>query len=194
MRAIHPWSGQGPSGPTAHLRGTVHGIRRWTLVPGADGEIRLGSVGLQEQWLNGGKTTWARCRRGSEQHPSDQLAPFGSCSCGLHALHPAAADAAARLFAPADTTRHVEIVGIVEAWGTVHVHREGFRAQYARPAALLLIGADRDSDYGRLLTDLAIAHRARVVELEGPASIAPWCSEAGVGLSPEQIDELVAGR
>lgn len=163
MRAIDPWKGRGPSGPVAHRRGPVHGIRRWTLVPGAGGAIRLGSLSLQA-WLNDGKTTWARCRRGDGRHPRGQRAPIGSCSAGLYALHPAAAGAAQNLFPPG-TTRPIEVVGIVAAWGTVHVHREGFRAEYARPTALLLIGAGRNSDYGRLVTDLATGHRARVVEL-----------------------------
>jgi hypothetical protein len=90
------------------------------------------------------------------------------------------------------STESLEVVGIVAAWGTVHVHREGFRAQYARPIALFLIGAGRDSDVGRLVTDLAIRHRARVVDLDSPAAIGPWCRENGFGLGPERIEALVA--
>jgi hypothetical protein len=90
------------------------------------------------------------------------------------------------------STASLEVVGIVEAWGTVHIHREGFRAQYARPTALMLIGAGRASDVGRLVTDLAIGHRARVVELDSPNSIGPWCRENGYGLSPERVEALVA--
>jgi hypothetical protein len=146
---------------------------------------------MHGSWLPAGMTTWARCgKRRGETHPPAVPAPAGRCGCGLYAFHPAMATADD---GPARTapTAGLEVVGIVAAWGTVHVHREGFRAQYARPTALLLIGAGRDSDVGRLVTDLAIGHRARVVELDSQASIGPWCRENGFGLSPERIEALV---
>lgn len=96
-------------------------------------------------------------------------------------------------FAPTHPARGLEVVGVVEAWGTIHVHREGFRAQYAKPTTFFLIGAGRDSDYGRLVTDVAIGHHARVVELDAPAAIASWCGEAGVGLLPEEVDAMLSG-
>jgi hypothetical protein len=138
-------------------------------------------------------TTWARCRnRREETHPPAAAAPAGRCGCGLYAFHPATATADGGPALGA-STRSLEVVGIVEAWGTVHVHREGFRAQYAKPTALFLFGADRDSDCGRLVTDLAIGHHARVVELDSRASIGRWCRENGIGLEPGQIDTLLAG-
>lgn len=65
------------------------------------------------------------------------------------------------------------------------------------PESMEVIDVDqvqgRESDYGRLVTDLAIGHRARVVELGSAAAITPWCSDAGIGLGPGEIDALIAG-
>ena len=41
-----------------------------------------------------------------------------------------------------------QVVGIVEAWGRIELHEDGFRAQFARPHTLALIGAPRESDIG----------------------------------------------
>jgi hypothetical protein len=147
---------------------------------------------MKDSWLPAGMATWARClNRRDELHPPALRAPAGRCGCGLYAHHPAMATEAD---GPALTglMRSVEVAGVVEAWGTVHVHREGFRAQYAKPITLLLIGACRDTDVGRLMTDLAIGYRVRLVELDSPASIGPWCRENELGLSPERIEALVA--
>ena len=182
-----------PCGPVAHRRRSVHGIRTWRPVLGPGGALLLGSVAMRKRWLPAGKTTWASCgNRRREAHPAATPAPAGGCTCGLYALHPATA-ATSDALAPVATGPKLEVAGVIEAWGTIHIHREGFRAQYARPAILLLIGAGRDSDYGRFVTDLAIAHRARVVELEDPAAIEPWCSESGLGLSADQVDALLTG-
>jgi hypothetical protein len=88
---------------------------------------------------------------------------------------------------------YLEIAGIVEAWGRVHVHREGFRAQYARPLSLLLIGSERSSDYGRLVEDVAIAHRAGVLEVEGPDALEAHCDANGLGISRKTVESLIAG-
>jgi hypothetical protein len=192
MRAVRPWEGRASCGPIARRRGSVHGVRTWRPALGGGGEIRLASVAMHSQWLSAGKTTWARCGHRREPHPAAAAAPAGGCSCGLYALHPDAF-AGSGAYAPVASGRNLDVVGVVEAWGTIHVHREGFRAQYARPAILLLIGAGRDSDYGRFVTDLAIAHRARVVGLEAPAAIAPWCQENGLGMSADEVDALLAG-
>jgi hypothetical protein len=163
-------------------------------VLGPAGALLLGSVAMRTHWLPASKTTWARCGdRRRRAHPAGAPAPAGGCTCGLYALHPAAA-ASNEAIAPGASAPKLEVAGLIEAWGTIHVHREGFRAQYARPAALLLIGAGRDSDYGRFVTDIAIAHRARVVELDEAAAIEPWCSEGGLGLRTDQVDALLAGE
>jgi hypothetical protein len=88
----------------------------------------------------------------------------------------------------------LSITGIVEAWGRVHVHREGFRAEYARPTTLLLIGTRRDSDYGRLVEDIAIRHRAGLLEVEGGGAFVAYCRANGIGMPPETVKSLLAGR
>jgi hypothetical protein len=39
-----------------------------------------------------------------------------------------------------------QVAGIVETWGLIQVHKEGFRARYARPTALALGGQPRESE------------------------------------------------
>ena len=161
--------------------------------PSASAAWRWRTTGLPE-----GKTTWARCRnRGPDFHPPGAPAPAGPCSCGLYALHPSAVGRQ-KSWTDGSLTMVVrsgrlDIVGIVEAWGTVHVHAEGFRAQYARPVNLLLIGAPRDSDYGRLVEDLAIAYRAGVTELADAGAFADHCLQRRIGMRPEDVAALTSG-
>ena len=153
---------------------------------------------MPEPWLPEGKTTWAACRgRGSGVHPPGAPAPAGPCTCGLYALHPWAVGRQKSWTDKSLTmvvrSGRLEIVGIVEAWGTVHVHNEGFRAQYARPVNLLLIGTPRDSDYGRFVEDLAIAYRAGVTEVTDAGAFEDHCREHGIGMSPEDVAALTSG-
>ncbi len=198
MRAKRPWGGTLSAGPTAVVRGGLHGVRRWKPSRGEGGAIRLGSIARPDEWLPGGKTTWARCGgRGPGVHPAGAPAPAGPCTCGLYALHPWAVsnqgswiDGSLTMAAGSGA---LEIVGVVEAWGTVHVHDEGFRAQYARPVDLLLIGTPRDSEYGRLVDDLAIAYRSGVTEVADAAAFDEHCREHGIGMSPEGVAALTSG-
>jgi hypothetical protein len=173
-------------------------VRRWKPLRDAGGAIRLGGTVRAEPWLSEGKTTWAKCRsRGPGVHPPGAPAPAGTCTCGLYALHPWAVGRGKTrtdgALAMETSSGSLEIVGIVEAWGTVHVHAEGFRAQYARPVDLLLIGTPRDSDYGRLVEDLAIAHRAGMTELADAVAFEDHCRERGIGISPEDVAALTSG-
>jgi hypothetical protein len=100
---------------------------------------------------------------------------------------------AATLLSMATLGGPLEVVGIVEAWGKVQVHREGFRAEYARPVALLLIGPERASDYGRMLEDIAIAHRAQLLESEGAPALEAHCRANRIGISPQAVEALIGG-
>lgn len=55
-------------------------------------------------------------------------APDAGCNCGLHAYY--------ELY-PHLTTAPRMVAGAIVAWGRVVEHERGFRAQYARPLALL---------------------------------------------------------
>lgn len=156
----------------------------------------LGGVYVHDQWLAEGKTTWARCRsQDCGFHPAGSPAPAGGCSCGLYAMHPWAverekslADRSMTMVRRAGT---LDVVGLIEAWGTVHVHREGFRAEFARPASLFLVGMPRDSDYARLVENLAIAYRVGVTEVDGPREVSNYCREHGFGMDPRVVGRLL---
>jgi hypothetical protein len=172
------------AGDTPLIAGRIHGIRRWTV------GWRAGDADLRgyanATWMPGGVPTKARCRgRGRRMaHRS----PGPSCSCGLYALHPW--EAQVPLPASGDGFPN-EICGIIEAWGRVELHANGFRAQYARPIALALVGTHRDSDAGEAVGRLAGRYRAEVIEVASPRELAERCRERGWGLSPEVVRSLL---
>jgi hypothetical protein len=83
------------------------------------------------------------------------------------------------------------VAGLVEAWGAVQLHADGFRAQYARPRALALIGISRRSDQGRLLSWLADAYRAELLEVASTAELAAYCRLHDLGLDQETVRSLL---
>jgi len=186
-----------PAGPPVFTPGRLYGVRKWTPRQGEGGVIRLGGCYEHQTWETAGQSTWARCRAG-EGHPAGERAPAGGCTCGLYAMHPRAISRqpgwSGKSLTMVTLNGPLEVVGIVEAWGRVQVHREGFRAEHARPVALLLIGPDRASDYGRMLEDIAIAHRAKLLESEGALVLERYCRANRIGISPEAVEALIGER
>ena len=84
-----------------------------------------------------------------------------------------------------------DVVGIVEAWGRIELHADGFRAQFARPHTLALIGPSRDSDVGSMIVRLARRYGAELVELESAEELAEYCRERSLGLDPATVRSLV---
>jgi hypothetical protein len=137
--------------------GRLYGLRAWTV--GGAGK-RLESLAQRRAWARGSRSTTARCAVGR-----GHSAPASNCGCGLYALHPTASQCqssfdqarrAARTGEPG-----AEVFGIVAAWGEVEVHESGFRAEHARPHALLLPGG-RSDHYARRVRALAAGHDAEV--------------------------------
>jgi hypothetical protein len=108
-------------------------------------------------------------------------APARTCGCGIHAWHPGRR-AARRVLG----TRGA-IAGVVEAAGAIELHRDGFRAERARPRALLI--APRAN--AGLIRRLSAAHGAEAVAVRGPDDVVAWCREHGYGLEPGVVDELL---
>lgn len=127
--------------------------------------------------------------RGDDSHRGP--APAGACSCGLYALHGWAADSGE--LEPQGPRSELGVVGVVEAWGTVHVHGDGFRAQYARPTTFALLGLPRASEYGDLVAQLAVAHRVGITEFEGVADFVDHCADLGLGLGRRTVAQLLEG-
>lgn len=183
------------TGPAALFPSRLFGLRQWTADFDEDGELRLGGFGNRE-WRRDGETTWAVCRPSGfapmPRHPSP--APAGNCTCGLYANHPWAVDRDRWEPDSPIRTLPLSVPGIVEAWGRVHVHAEGFRAQYARPRALVLIGYPPESDLGRLVRRLADAHRADLLEVPSTPALIEACARGGLGLTEARVASLLDGR
>lgn len=185
MRA--PRYGPTPAGPIVYVPGRLYGVRNWCLATDNEGELRLSGMN-QVLWQRDGKSTAAVCSHG-DMHRAP--APVGGCCCGLYAVHPWAAPG--DVPGLASSAGALGVVGIVEAWGTVHVHREGFRAQYARPGALALLGTYRGSGYGELVARLAREHRVELAEFRDLSALVDHCVEAGLGLLESTVAKLLAG-
>jgi hypothetical protein len=106
-------------------------------------------------------------------------APAAGCDCGVHAWHPRRSSARDVL-----ATR-ATVAGIVEAQGPAEVHEDGFRAERARPYALVLTPRGNPN----LIRRLAERYDAAIVEVRGPAELLAYCREHRLGLD----EEVVAG-
>jgi hypothetical protein len=79
----------------------------------------------------------------------------------------------------------MQIAGVVEAHGAVEVHEEGFRAESARPHALVLT----PSRNGKRVRRLAEIYSTQVIEVRKPSELVAWCRERGLGMD----ERVVAG-
>ena len=153
----------------------LYGLRTWTVV-GPKGDERLAGPQQHAPWPAGGEWLEASCARSDEHRP-----PSPGCGCGVHAWHPSRR-AAQRVLA----SRRV-IPGIVEARGATEVHEEGFRAERARPYALLLLPGGN----APLVHRIADVYGAEVVEADGPDDIVALCRERGLGLDEATVTQLL---
>jgi hypothetical protein len=83
------------------------------------------------------------------------------------------------------------VAGVVEAWGRVELHAEGFRAEYARPVALLLPDGCQESDYGALVGRLADRYGARMLCFSDPTGLVAHCKHRNLGLAEETVRSLL---
>lgn len=151
----------------------VYGLRTWTII-GDRPEERLAGPHRVTPWPVGGAWLEASCSKGHS-------APAPGHDCGIHAWHPRRR-AARRILAG-----RREIPGIVEARGAIEVHEDGFRAQRARPYALLL-APGRNAALAHRLGD---AYRVPVVEVADADAVLAWSRENGLGLSPPVVADLL---
>jgi len=150
----------------------LYGLRSWTIVGEAGGE-RLAGPHRTVGWPAEGAWLESTCDLG---HP----APGRDCACGIHAWHPRTRWAR-RVFAARRA-----VPGVVEASGVVEVHEDGFRAQRARPFALVDTG-----DRPALVRRLADAYDVPVVQARGPAELLEWCRERSLGLDEPVVAEML---
>jgi hypothetical protein len=154
----------------------VYGLRTWTVRGDRPDERLAGAFRDAPPWPAGGAWLEASC-----SGPEGHAAPAPGCSCGVHAWHPRPR-AARRILAG-----RREVPGIVEARGAIEVHADGFRAERARPYALLLAPGRNAA----LAQRLGEAYRVPVVEVAGPDEVLDWCREHGLGLSEPVVADLL---
>jgi len=153
----------------------LYGLRTWTVV-GERGQERLAGPQQSTPWPEDGGWLTARCAR-----DDGHAAPAPWCECGIHAWHPSRRSARRVL------GNRGQVAGVVEASGAIEVHRDGFRAERARPFALLVAPRANAGLAGRL----AAAYDAELVPVDGPAAALDWCRERGLGLEPAVVDSLL---
>ena len=151
----------------------LYGLRTWTAVGDAERE-RLAGPHQTLIWPPGGAWLEATCAAG---HPS----PARDCDCGVHAWHPRPR------WARRIVAARAAIPGVVEASGAIEVHEDGFRAQRARPYALVL-AAGRNPG---LVRRLAVAYGVPVVEADKPDAVLDWCDARGLGLDDAVVSTLL---
>ncbi len=145
----------------AGWRVPVVGWRTWRAQPTTAGAV-LEGVHTRERWEPG--TTHAGCRSCPPWLANLHPVPSKSCQCGLYAFS-APDEALHHLQTPGHATdvgeRAQLVAGAVIAWGRVVQHgAQGWRAQHARPVALL------DSGHP-LLETLALHYRVPLVSARG---------------------------
>ncbi len=143
---------------------------------GEQGSERLAAPQRGTPWPDAGEWLTARCGSDPDHH-----APEAGCACGIHAWHPS------RKAARKVLGMRWEVPGVVELAGAVEVHREGLRAERARPYALFVLPSANAARAERL----AAAHRAQVVPVRGADEAAAWCRDRGLGLSPAEVERLL---
>lgn len=153
----------------------LYGLRTWTVVRDSGAE-RLAGPQQGATWPVGGAWLEATCA----QSPGHR-APSHGCGCGLHAWHPSRRSARRVL------ALRREVPGIAEARGAIELHEEGFRAEQARPYALVLVPGGN----ARLLQRLADEYAAEVVEVDGPGDLLAYCRANALGLDEPSVSRLL---
>jgi hypothetical protein len=87
----------------------------------------------------------------------------------------------------------IPVMGIVEAWGRIEVHEDGFRAEYARPRSLVLFTDSFPDDYAEILAVLASTYRVGVVRVQEAGSLVLHCAENAPGMDPAAVERLLHG-
>jgi hypothetical protein len=154
--------------------GPLYGLRTWTVVS-EDGRERLAGLHHGGVWPPGDGWVDAHCAVATHRPPARE------CECGIHAWHPTS-KSARRVLAS-----HHELAGVIEARGAVEVHEEGFRAECARPHALV---ANRGRNV-KLVRRLGEIYGTAVIEAHSPRELLAWCRERELGLDEHVVAELL---
>jgi hypothetical protein len=155
----------------------VYGLRTWGVRGERPDERLTGAYREGSPWPAGGGWLEASC-------PKGHSAPAAGCDCGAHAWHPRPR-AARRILAA-----RREVPGVVEASGAIEVHEGGFRAERARPYALLLAPGRNAA----LVRRLARTYQVPVVEAADADEVLAWSRERGLGLDETVVADLLGAE
>lgn len=138
-------------------------------------------------WKTDGSPTEALCERTGfdpTHRPPDE-----NCECGLYAYHPWSHFARAM---ESDRDRGgFSLAGVVEAWGRIELHREGFRAEFARPVAFLA-PSRLDHESRLALERLCRSTGAELIDPEtGGVSLRGWVNRHPQHLERRVFEELL---
>jgi hypothetical protein len=151
----------------------AYGLRAWSVV-GERGDERLVGAYQAAPWPPG-RWLEATCGKGKAH-----AAPGHDCTCGIYALHPRPRAARQVL------SGYGRIGGIVEAAGAVEIYEDGFRAERARPYALI---AGRR--HQALLHRLAERYGAELIDGRDADALMAFCRERGLGFGRSAVRELI---
>ena len=169
---------------TPLIPGRVYGLRSWA-VASRDGKDGLEAPFTGVRWPAGGNAIQACCLASAEHEP-----PAANCACGIYAYHPSEASVRELCWELRKDSRDptaVRAIGIFEAWGSVEVHDSGFRAEYARPYALVVLERLAKTEYGRRIEQLAGAYGTELVQVRDPEALRRHCVERDLGLSEPAV-------
>jgi hypothetical protein len=152
----------------------LYGLRFWRVTVDDRGDEWLSAPHHDTLWPPDGQWLHANC-------PTGHAAPAPGCDCGAHAWHPRRRSARDVL-----AVRGV-VAGIVEAQGAIEVHEDGFRAERARPHALIATPLANRARIQRL----ADRYAATVVEVSGPKALLAYCRERGIGMDDDVVATLL---
>jgi hypothetical protein len=160
--------------------GAIHGIRSWNVTD--HGLLRGVGVGREMVWSPDGEPTVAHCLQANHR------APDPDCGCGLYALHPYAYRRGRYFRRRGGPT----ITGIVEAWGRLEVHGRGFRAERARPVALLAPALHLAETFElERLEEVSERYGLPVIEVPLPEHAREWCRVKELGLERSAVGRLI---
>jgi len=130
------------AGASFAMNEPVLGYRAWLIEPTCDG-YQLCSVLSSAQWASTpGAWTAAACRpqagSGSPNVRHDQTSvPHPDCTCGIYAYHSLSIGGYDGRLVQPDSAEIGIVWGAVVGAGRVLVYQDGWRAQFARPVAIL---------------------------------------------------------
>ena len=176
--------------------GAVHGLRTWSL--SLDRESRPGLIGYgHTRWEPGGRPTRAECLPGDgtpAAHPEGSPVPAEGCACGLYANHTWARDPNSDfLRVDGMGLEPDDVFGVVEAWGRMEVHEDGFRAEFARPIALFArTGAELEWDVPS--ERMAAEYGCVLIRVGSVEELAAELEQFDRGLDRALVEDLVGRR